>query len=126
MQNISEQRRFIVLSVYCLGLCTFAVGGTFLIGLFLNLTYQLDTKNTWLESHHKWQIRTALFTILWAVIGLVMIFIFIFNENSEPAFILALIGGAILAVTLMWFAYRNIIGLYKLNQEKPMYCSVKK
>ncbi len=92
--------------VYFCQVLSFLFGITTIIGVILNYLKRSEVKNTWLESHFIWQIRT--FWIGFAV--------------SFTGFILisVLIGFLILAATLIWVIYRVIKGYLLLDSGKPI------
>ena len=66
-----------------------------------------DVQGTWLASHFKWQIRTFWYSMLWAVIGFVLLFVFI--------------GYLVLMANVVWVIYRIVKGWLRLVDNKPMY-----
>jgi uncharacterized membrane protein len=78
----------------------FVFGLPSLLAVFLNYLKRGEVKDTWLESHFRWQIRTFWFTFLWLVVyGLLIITII----GIPVAWILiALLG--------LWVGYRVIRG----------------
>lgn len=64
-------------------------------------------RGTWLESHFRWQIRTFWFSLLWAVIGSILMLI--------------LVGYVVLFGVFVWNIYRVVKGFLNLSENKPMY-----
>ena len=94
--------------IYALYAASLLVGGiTALVAIVLNYIKKEDVAGTVLESHFRWQIRTFWFSLLWGVIGFVLVIV--------------LIGFAILIADLIWFIYRIAKGWLNLNDNKPMY-----
>ena len=57
--------------VYAVQAASFFLGGiTLLVGVVVNYVKRPNARNTWLESHFRWQIRTFWFGLLWALLGL--------------------------------------------------------
>lgn len=79
---------------------------TFVAGVIVNYVKIDDVRNTWLESHFRWQIRTFWWGLLWGVIGVV--------------FSVIGIGYFILVVAAIWVLYRIIKGWLRLEEGKPM------
>jgi len=88
----------------------FVFGLPSLLAVFLNYLKRGEVKDTWLESHFRWQIRTFWFTLLWLfVYGLLIITII----GIPVAWILiALLG--------LWVGYRVIRGWMALFAIKPV------
>jgi uncharacterized membrane protein len=105
-QDTSSQKN-IALAVYLLQGLAFFVGITYIIAVVLNYIKKDDAKNTWLESHFKWQIRTFWFSVLWFVIGIATVMLYI--------------GSLIILVNAIWVIYRIIKGWLRLNDNRPMY-----
>ena len=111
VKPVSEQKlksaRNVTTVVYALQAASILVGITFLVGVIVNYIKLEDVRDTWLESHFKWQIRTFWFAFLWGVLGVLTlglgIGLFILTGNS------------------IWFIYRIIKGWLNLNDGKEMY-----
>ena len=76
--------------------------------LVIDLVKRSDAENTWQASHFKWRIRT----VLWAgVLYLVTL----------PLFLLLYVPGAIAwAIISIWFLYRIVLGMVRMNRRQPM------
>ena len=94
-------------AVYALQALAIILGITYLVAVIINYIKIDDVRGTWLESHFRWQIRTFWYSVLWAVIGGVTVFIFV--------------GFIILGVASVWVIYRVIKGWMRLSENKPMY-----
>jgi uncharacterized membrane protein len=79
----------------------------FFIAVIINYVTKEDVKGTLAESHFRWQIRTFWYSLLWGVIGAVLVFF--------------LIGYAILFVNYVWVIYRIIKGWLSFNNGQAMY-----
>lgn len=93
--------------VYALQAASILVGVTFLIGVIVNYVKLEDARDTWLETHFRWQIRTFWFAFLWGTIGILTLGLGI--------------GLLILTANSVWFIYRVIKGWLNLNDGKEMY-----
>ena len=93
--------------VYVLQAVGFLIGLTWIVGVVINYLKIDDVRNTWLETHFNWQLRT--FWVGLAGMGLAWLLMVVK--------IGALIG---LAVTV-WAIYRVAKGWLALNDRKPMY-----
>ncbi len=97
----------IAIVVYALQAASFFLGITLIIGVIINYVKNDDVKGTWLESHFRWQIRTFWFSLLWAVVGFITVFIGI--------------GYLILIANAAWLIYRIVKGWLRLNDGQKMY-----
>lgn len=88
----------------------FMVGITFLIGLVVNYVKQSAARNTWLQSHFRWQIRTFWFGLMWALLGIPITFI-TFGVGAYVVYM----------ALLVWLIYRIAKGWLRLNDGKEMY-----
>ncbi len=88
----------------------FVFGLPSLLAVFLNYWMRSEVRDTWLESHFRWQIRTFWFTVLWlGVYGLFLVTII----GIPIAIALILILG-------LWVAYRVIRGWLALSKAQPL------
>ncbi|MDC8451099.1 MAG: hypothetical protein LV473_22525 [Nitrospira sp.] len=91
----------------------FLTGWPSIIAVILNYIKRREARDTWIESHFRWQIRTFWFGLLW--ISLCM------------AFIIVTLGIGLLftwlPITLvgLWFVYRIVRGWVTLSDGRPMY-----
>jgi uncharacterized membrane protein len=92
------------------GLYAAAVIGipTNIVGIVMNYIKRDDVVGTLYESHFRWQMRTFWFTLLWGVLGSILI--------------LAMgLGFLVLAVLFVWYVYRVVKGWLRLSEGKAMY-----
>jgi len=82
------------------------VGITGIVAIIVNYIKRDDTAGTIYESHFTWQIRTFWWSLLWAVIGMVLSFV--------------VIGIPILIADAIWVIYRIVKGFLNWNDGKPM------
>ena len=82
--------------------------GILLVALVIDLVKKGDAAGTWQASHFSWRIRS----VLWAgVLYLV----------TSPLFLLLLVPGMIAwAVISIWFLYRVVKGMVRMNASQPM------
>ncbi len=78
--------------------------------MVVNYVKRPDARNTWLESHFRWQIRTFWFGLLWSLLGL-------------PIGFLTLGMGTrfVYPALLVWLAYRTAKGWLRLTDGQEMY-----
>ena len=108
--NPQERRkdpmRNLAVAVYILQALSFFVGGiTGRAGVIVNYIKLDDVRDTWIEPHFRWQIRTFWIGLLWGVIGFITTFI--------------LIGWLILLAISIWVIYRIVKGALALNDGLP-------
>ena len=82
--------------------------GILLVALVIDLVKKGDAAGTWQASHFAWRIRS----VLWAgVLYLV----------TSPLFLLLLVPGMIAwAVISIWFLYRIVKGMVRMNANRAM------
>jgi uncharacterized membrane protein len=91
----------------------FLTGWPSIIAVILNYVYRRDVRETWLESHFRWQIRTFWFGVLWVALC--------------GAFVVATLGIGLLlawipmAVVGLWFIYRIARGWLRLMDHRSPY-----
>jgi|SRR5262245_19851560 len=106
-ESDEKKLRDLALLVYVLQAIGFVVGITWVAGVVINYVKIDAARNTWLETHFNWQIRTFWFGLIGWIAGVVTAVI--------------LIGWLILAVVTIWAIYRVVKGWLYLNDRKPMY-----
>lgn len=82
--------------------------GLLVVALIIDLVKKSDAQGTWQASHFAWRIRT----VIWAgVLYLV----------TMPLWFLLLLPGMIAwAVISIWFLYRIVKGMVRMNASQPM------
>ena len=82
--------------------------GLLLIALIIDLVKKGDAAGTWQESHFSWRIRS----VIWAGVLYVV---------TAPLFILLYLPGAIAwAIISLWFLYRIIKGMVRMNANQAV------
>lgn len=82
--------------------------GVLLIALIIDLVKKGDAEGSWMASHFRWRIRT----VLWAG-GLYVL--------TFPLFFLLLLPGIIAwGLISIWFLYRIVLGMVRMNKEQPV------
>jgi len=82
--------------------------GILLVALIIDLVKKGDAAGTWQASHFSWRIRS----VLWAGVLYVV---------TSPLFLLLLVPGMIAwAVISLWFLYRIVKGMVRMNASQPM------
>jgi uncharacterized membrane protein len=93
------------LIVYILYFVGYFVGITFIVGVII-AHVQKGTGDALLDSHYDFQIRTFWISILYAIVGFVLLFVFI--------------GFLVYAWWFIWSLIRNIKGILLLNENRPI------
>ena len=79
-----------------------------IIALVIDLVKKDDAQGTWLASHFSYRIRS----VLWAGVLYVV---------TIPLWLLFLVPGWIAwGLISIWFLYRIVKGMVRMNQERPM------
>jgi len=108
LSDAERSARNLATVVYGLQLLGVFLGGVpTIIGVIINYVKRDDVQGTLAQSHFRWQIRTFWYALLWAVIGGVLMAVFI--------------GVAILIADGIWVIYRVVKGWLYLNDRKEMY-----
>jgi len=88
----------------------FLSGWPSIIAVVLNYMNQGQVRETYLESHFRWQLRTFWFALLWVVVATLLAFPVI----GIPVAIVLVLGVGI------WVLYRLVRGWSALSAERPM------
>lgn len=86
----------------------FLTGWPSVIALIMSYIWREDARGSYLASHFTWLIRTFWFTLLWLVIGSVLI----------ATIIGLVIGVPMLLIVGIWVLYRLARGLLALNDRR--------
>ncbi|MDO8903275.1 hypothetical protein [Hydrogenophaga sp.] len=79
-----------------------------LVALVIDLVKRGDAVGTWQASHFSWRIRTVLWAAFWYLITL-------------PLFLFLLLPGmAAWLIISVWFLYRIVKGMVRMNDSKPV------
>jgi uncharacterized membrane protein len=88
----------------------FVTGWPSIIAIIINYVKRSDVRDTWLDSHFSWQLRTFWFALLWLVIGWVVFL----TVLGIPVALVVWVG------TGLWVLYRLIRGLLALADRRPV------
>ena len=88
----------------------FLTGWPSILAVILNYAKRSEARDTWLESHFSWQLRTFWFAVLWVAIAVLL---FATVVGIPLAWIL-------LVATGIWVLYRIIRGWMVLNDGQPI------
>ena len=84
-----------------------------IVALILAYVKRSEAAGTWLASHYRWLIRTFWFSLLWGVIGGIVLVTLGLILIGIP------IAIAIWIVTTIWVIYRLLRGYVLFNDSKP-------
>ena len=102
----TESERTTLLIAYILhGLGVFN-GLTSIAGVIVNHLKVNETGSAFVNSHHRWLIRTFWWGLLWAIVSWLLTFVLV-----------GLLGFLVLAV---WWIYRIVRGVLNYTERKPM------
>lgn len=90
--------------MYGLQAASFFFGLTMLVAVIMAYVKRDEFKGTWLESHVEWQIKTFWMTIIFTVVGVILL--------------IFLIGYFVLIGGYIWGIYRVVKGWMLLNDGK--------
>ena len=88
----------------------FLTGWPSIIAIIINYTKRNAVRDTYLDSHFNWQIRTFWFAFLWMIFAVIL---FITVLGIALSYIITVGTG-------IWIAYRIIRGWLALNEGRPM------
>lgn len=93
--------------IYALMVAAFFVGITAIVAVIIAHIKIGDSRGTWLESHFRWQIRTFWYSLLWAIVGAILMAVFV--------------GYLVWLALAIWNIYRIAKGWLRLVDGKAMY-----
>ena len=105
--TVKEDNKDITNLVYLIQAIAVFTALPFLIAVIINYVKKGDVEGSLAESHFRWQIRTFWFSLLWGIIGGILVFV--------------LVGYGILFLNYIWVIYRVIKGWLRLNDNREMY-----
>tara|TARA_B110000967_G_scaffold93811_1_gene96458 strand:- start:339 stop:698 length:360 start_codon:yes stop_codon:yes gene_type:complete len=106
-QPLEADQRNLALLVYILQGLGFVTGGlTWIAAMMINYIKLDSVRDTWLESHFRWQLNTFWYGLLWWIVGLVLW--------------LLLLGWLVWGLLSLWALYRIVRGALLLNDNKPI------
>jgi len=105
--TVDDKDKNLVLIEYILMAVGFFIVLTAIASVIMAHIKRSDVAGTWLESHHRWLIRTFWYGLLGYVVGAVTTLIFV--------------GWLIILATFIWTVYRVIKGFLAFNDQKPAY-----
>lgn len=122
-----DSNRTLTLILYVLYIIAIFSGGLLaIVALVINYIKRDDVRDSIVESHFTWQIRTFWWYLIWNIIAFVpFLFLFFTGENVDVFAGVALIATTfcllVVGISWLWIVYRAILGMIRLNDHQPMY-----
>lgn len=101
--GVNQSEKNFAMIVYILQAVGLFVGVTALVGVIMNHVKSGSLTDPVVRSHNSWQIRTFWWMLLWSIICLGI------------AAVTLGIGGFLLLVPAVWYIYRFVKGIMRLN-----------
>lgn len=108
----------------------FTAGLLWVVPIVMNYGKRQEAEGTWLATHFDWQIKTFWYSIVWFVIGALLILfalgglgISMVAESDNIAIGAILVTGLglfIMVVTFIWHLYRIVRGWVALADKRPV------
>lgn len=130
MNHVADQKanRHLTYVLYLFYIISVFTGNLLaVIALVLNHVKRKAVRNSLLESHFSWQIRTFWWGCLWNILTVGILALALFNRelgvqlSDDHASLLFFTGLACVFTVGAWTVYRNLHGLFCLYGNKPMY-----
>jgi uncharacterized membrane protein len=83
-----------------------------IVGVIIAYVSRGDLRGTWAESHLTWLIRTFWWSLLWDVIGVLLLMVTLFLAYP--------IAWVIWVATAIWVIYRVVRGFLLFSDRKPI------
>lgn len=103
----SKSLKNLTTAIYALYAASLLIGITAIVAIIMNYVKKEDVVGTLFESHFRWQIRTFWFSLLWGLLGWMLVGV--------------VIGRYVLVAAGVWTIYRIARGWVCLNENRPMY-----
>lgn len=106
--DLAHERKWLI-ATYILQIVGlfFTLNLPFIIAVIINYIRENKAPNTFIAVHHRWQIRTFWYSLLWIVVGILTSLI--------------VIGPVILLINYIWTIYRVIKGLIHVIDNEPVF-----
>ncbi len=108
----------------------FTAGLLWIVPIVMNYGKRHDADNTWLATHFDWQIKTFWYSIVWFIIGAIMLLfalgvlgVGVLADSGGMALGSVALGGFgvfIIGITFIWHLYRIIRGWIALTDNRPV------
>jgi len=77
------------------------------VALVIDLVKRSDASGTWQDSHFSWRIRTVIWAAFWYLV-------------TWPLWLLILPGMLAWFIVSIWFLYRIVKGMVRMNDNRPV------
>lgn len=108
----------------------FTAGLLWIVPIVMNYLRRRDAEGTWLATHFDWQIKTFWYSIVFVVIGTVLIIIgvgglglglsFEHSGMSIGSSAMAMFGAFLILASIIWHLYRIVKGWIALADNRPV------
>lgn len=108
----------------------FTAGLLWVVPIVMNYAKRHDARGSWMATHFDWQIKTFWYSIVWFIIGIVIIsfaaggfgvsMIADSNNIAIGSILVAGFGFMIMMFTFIWHLYRIIRGWIALTDGRPV------
>lgn len=105
--SVDESQSNTAQLVYLLQALGLFLGITFIAGVVVNYVKRSDITDPVVASHFTWQIRTFWWSVLWGVLGMILLVV--------------VVGYFIILANGIWVIYRIVKGWMRLREKKTMY-----
>ncbi len=105
---INQSEKQFALIVYILQAVSIFVGITSIVGVIMNHVKSGSLRDPVIRSHNSWQIRTFWWMLLWSALCMLVTTVTLG------------IGAILFLVPLVWYIYRIVKGIIRLNDSKPV------
>ncbi len=121
MKNNIEENKKKVLMVYIIQCVSLVLPVVIFAALIIHWRFKDNIKETWLESHGDWQIKTAMIYIA-AMLFVIAMMVLGYRADHTSAKDLSLLIGAFLLVGVLniWVLYRMFVGLMRFGESSPI------
>ena len=103
---VPANEKQLAMLVYGLQALSLFLGITSIVGLIVNYVKRGDLTSDVAKTHFSWQIRTFWWSLVWALVGLVLLYVGI--------------GLLVLLALGIWYIYRIVFGFIRLNENRPI------
>jgi len=106
--GINQSEKQFALIVYILQAVSIFIGITSIVGVIMNHVKSSSLTDPVIKSHNSWQIRTFWWMLLWSVLCMI------------ATTVTFGIGAILFLVPLVWYIYRVVKGIMRLNDGKSI------
>lgn len=128
-----EQKSLVLVNhvTYALYLISyFTAGLLWIVPIIINYLKRSEARGTWLESHFTWQIKTFWYSIIWVVLGIILITVALGGVGLSVWYDSSLVVGSslwllaagvlIVVFTILWHLYRVVRGWIALADKRSL------